>query len=119
MPCLVGRFGCGVVTKSRRASARLDVSLREIIAFEQQRRAVSLRAGVGEAVGEVEPSWMPAFSVLLEAGHGCGANGGIDGRFLDIGGQKKLLNLSLRVAWRKLQPGSENDASFQAHDGRR
>jgi hypothetical protein len=85
MPCLARRFGFGVVAKSGQASARLDVSLREIVTFEQQRRPVRLCAGVGEAVGEIEPRRMPTFSVSLEAGRGCGANGRIDGRFLDIG----------------------------------
>ena len=66
MPCLAWRFGCGVVTKSRQASARLDVSLREIVAFEQQRRAVSLRAGVGEAVAKIELRGVPALAVSLE-----------------------------------------------------
>lgn len=35
-------------------SVRLDVSVRKVVALEQQRNTIGFRAGVGHAVGQIE-----------------------------------------------------------------
>ena len=75
-----------------RRSVRIDVGLREVVALVQEPRGMGLGAGVGEAVGEVQPRPMPALAEFLETRDGKTRDRRVDGNFLDVSLQRSFSN---------------------------
>ena len=80
---LVGRVGEGIISKSRQFDFpeleitipsqhihnRTDIGQHKIISLEEKRHVEGLRAGIGKTIDNVEPCWVAALSVCLEADH--------------------------------------------------
>src|SRR5271168_2252612 len=77
------RESCGRPPPESSPSRRAYIGSREVVALVEQRRALHLRAGVGEAIAEVQGGGVAGFAVSVIGVDGETAGFGVDGDDLD------------------------------------
>lgn len=100
-------------------AAKIDSpDFRKIVALKEESRMVCFRAGIGEAIGEVEPRRMPTFAETFETIHSDTSDRTVHHQLLDAGDADQLIELVRDVRYGKVGPTRQDHARLKPYDWR-